>query len=196
MNKKRKPSRAYKLGVSILLVVSLLLLIWSIQSFLKENISLYFQSQLQKKPSIILKDATVVGRAHGEKRWEVKSDSVVISEDKRKAQYKDLKEATIYREEEPYIKLKARFIIMDIDTKDITATGGVEIESASGEKKFYTKELIWKEKEEKLICPGKVKIITPDGVYYARSMTGNLKTGKMELLDVRAEMKVDLDEFK
>lgn len=128
-------------------------------------------------PSVVAEGAQsiVVRDPNGGKAWEFSADRITISSDKLYCTATDVRRGVLYRKGRPFLKLQARQVRLNQQTRDLIATGTV---SASGPDGFSvrTERADWQHQVERLTCPDALhatirglKIDTKNAFYDARA---------------------------
>lgn len=96
-------------------------------------------------------------RHQGEKQAEVTAERVEVSADARFAHFRGVSRATLYREGAPVLHLRAREIVLDRRTQDLTVRGDIEILSAQGDR-MLAPEARWSAARHTLTFPRGVEV--------------------------------------
>jgi len=107
--------------------------------------------------SVAIREAALVLRHQGKKQAEVWAEQVEVSADARFTRFRGISQATLYRDGTPALRLRAREIVLDRRTEDLTALGDIEIVSAQGDR-MLASEARWSAAQRTLTFPRGVEI--------------------------------------
>jgi lipopolysaccharide assembly outer membrane protein LptD (OstA) len=82
---------------------------------------------------------------------------VEVSADARFTRFRGISQATLYRDGTPALRLRAREIVLDRRTEDLTALGDIEIVSEQGDR-MLASEARWSAAQRTLTFPRGVEI--------------------------------------
>lgn len=121
-------------------------------------------------PSVEAHDVQkVIFRKDGHKVWEFSADSISMSSDHKYATAIGIKQAILYRDNKPYVKLKAQKVRLNQHTYNAEATGKVEATSPNGVV-IHTTSAFWLHQTKQLHCPFNVLATVRDVVVESKNV--------------------------
>lgn len=110
-----------------------------------------------------------------EKVWEIRSQTVAISQDKRWAELKGIQRAVALNKGKPLLTLRAEHATYDTVTRTLVVEGNILVEGLKG-LKFSADQLLWQGEKQKVVCPGPIKVQMPQGWMQVERLEADFKT--------------------
>ena len=139
-----------------------------------------------------LEHGELVGKSHGTKSWQFKARVVEVSRDRSSTVFTDIREGIVYNNNRPALKLSARRVIYNSTTEGLQAAGGITL-STGHNLSLATENLTWDPRQQKLICPSRVTIVTAGGKGSAASLSADLRKNELVMRDVNVKIPADED---
>ena len=117
--------------------------------------------------TIDLHGTTLVLRHQGQKQAEVRAGRVEVSGDLRYAAFQDIARAILYDRGKPALSVRANEIVLDRQTSDLRARGGLVLTAPHGYR-LTAPEGVWVAARRQLIFSAGMTIRGPDSVIQAR----------------------------
>lgn len=124
-----------------------------------------------------LENASLVGRAHGAKAWEIAAKTIELNENGTTVTFVSVTKAALLRDGWPVAGLVAGRALYSVPRQTIAVTQGLALHS--GELGVKARSALWSVQEQTLICPGAVVFTLPGGGGRGRNLI--LDLGKQEL---------------
>lgn len=176
-----------KVAIFILIMLGILFLTLATQEYFHSELNKFVQPSNFQLPAISMNGVIIVGRNKGKKEWEITAPSVTVSSNKKDAVYKGELRGTIFNEGEPFLIFSASFVKMQMKNRSFKAQNGVEIKRVDGNETFLTPEIEWDAPTGNFVAPGPIKVVSPNGLFMAKRLTGNTRTGKLMMEHVSFE---------
>ena len=134
------------------------------------------------------------GRAAGHRyttpSWTIIYDHIEASTDSNFINARGIRDAVIYRNGKPYIHMKADHIEADLASKNFTATGHLRARQTTNgvTRTFETGTASWTEYTQLLQMPNPIRLRTQNISLNVRSLTFDVKAGKVNIGDLEARM--------
>jgi len=128
-------------------------------------------------PAIEVEGAeSIIVREAGRKVWEFSADRIVSERDYVTAT--NVRRAVYYRDEKPYLRLAARNVRLNQQTRDLVANGTVQ---ASGPHGFTvrTERAVWKHRARLLQCPLAVRATLRGLTFHTTELSYDTKLGQL-----------------
>ncbi len=119
-----------------------------------------------------------------EKVWEIQSQTVTISQDKRWAELKGVQRAVALNKGKPLLTLRAEYATYDTVTRTLVVEGNILVEGLKG-LKFSASQLLWQGEKQKIICPGPINVQMPQGWARVERLEADLKTRTVTLYNLQ-----------
>lgn len=115
------------------------------------------QPKTAEGPSIVAEGVErIVIRDKGRRVWEFAARKITVTPDRMYAVATDIQRATFYRDDKPYLQLKASQVRLNQQTFDAEATGGVTASGPEGVQ-IRTEDAKWTHRQRLLYCPATVQ---------------------------------------
>jgi hypothetical protein len=135
-------------------------------------------------PAFTVEDAAVVGWGGSTRRWKLSARRVYMMQDARKAVFKDVEGATLYRDGEPILKIRAKEVQLDMLSHDFDARGMIEIDYMATGGSFTASRMHWDARSERLTTRGGLAIRKNDLQVRAGDLELDMKTGDIRFNSV------------
>ncbi len=127
-----------------------------------------------------IEKGTVVGMKAGEKEWEIEADKISLAEDRKRTIFEKIKNAVIFKDNEPYLNIQLNKCIADMGSRSMELVGDVIIETKEGDilkgDRFY-----WDSEEETLASLEPVELIVKENNITADWLISDIELNKLEL---------------
>lgn len=120
----------------------------------------------------------------GRKQYELTAQRLVLTRGDRQTIAEGIRGAVLLGADgKPSLRFTAERAIMDTETKDLKVEGVVRVESLDPKNKvvFETRDMEWRAREERLICPNPVEVRQPGAVLRGSRMTADVRLKRLAL---------------
>ncbi len=133
---------------------------------------------------------------NGKRQWEFHADKVNRSQNGALTTLDQLRQGVYYKDGKPYLWMKAGGLIYDQVLRKLHMKGGVEVKGLNG-LQFNASSLVWNGVSKKFMCPGPVRMNTPDGwIEGAGALIGDLQKQTFSLQKVNGQFRLDSSAMK
>lgn len=141
------------------------------------------------KPDDIKATETIfIARSKGEKLWEIRARFVRITPDGQTAIYKDVTQGVIYRQEKPFLLIKAKNIKLNLHNFDFIASDGIDI-STQDNRSFHTEKIYWSSDAKKLYCPDETIVKAEGKTLRAKTVSIDFRNGEITMSGIEVILK-------
>ena len=123
---------------------------------------------------------TVAGIKDGQKEWEIKADKISLGKDRKNTIFEEIEKVTIFKDNKPYLDIRAEKCIANMGSKSMELVGDVIIETEKGDilkgERFY-----WDSEEETLASLEPVELIIKENTITADWLISDVELNKLEL---------------
>jgi len=117
---------------------------------------------------------------NGQKEWEIEAEKIYLGKNRTNTIFEEIKKATIFKENTPYLDIKAEKSIADMKTKSMEWIGNVTITSEEGDI-LKGEHFFWDSGEEKISSRDPVEIQVKDGLIFAENFSSDKELSNLQL---------------
>jgi len=133
----------------------------------------------------------VSGIKDSKKEWEIEADKISLGKDRKNTIFEEIKKAIIFRDNKPYLDLKAEKCIADMATKNMELVGNVIIETDSGDI-LKGERFFWNSEEENLTSSEPVEVISKENKFTANELYTDTELNNLMLKgNVKVTFRID-----
>jgi len=151
--------------------------------------------RFEMSPEILLhlEGIEIIGRSDGNKAWSAAADSADLTQGGTSVTFTNVKEAAIYEDGRPALRISAGKAVFKFAFGDIDASGGIKV---SSEKGFTVRTEIarWSGYFKRLICPEKVVFTFGGSRLEGKNLTADIGKGEITLDDGVLRIALDSEE--
>ena len=127
-----------------------------------------------------IEQGIVSGMKNGQKEWEIEAEKIYLGKNRTNTIFEEIKKATIFKENTPYLDIKAEKSIADMKTKSMEWIGNVTITSEEGDI-LKGEHFFWDSGEEKISSRDPVEIQVKDGLIFAENFSSDKELSNLQL---------------
>jgi hypothetical protein len=138
----------------------------------------------EKGPSVLARGvrSVVFKDERGRRAWEFAAESIEISADKRWATLVGVRRAVLFRDAKPYLRMSARHVRFDQQTRDWRAHDDLRVQGPDG-LTISSRAAIWNHKAQLLDCPEPVQARLKGADISAPRLRYDAREGKIRTPD-------------
>lgn len=140
--------------------------------------------------AIRFKDATLVGRANGQKVWSFRAKTIDVSKDRRQATFRGVARGELLEKGKKIADLSADAVTYNTFTRDVQVPGVARFELVDGPS-FKVRNVQWDAAESKLICHGGVDASLAGSELHGEKMVANLRAKELTIEKVSGVVRLE-----
>jgi hypothetical protein len=133
---------------------------------------------------VIFNGGKALGHRLKGRSWTADYDRIVSNTDQTVLELEGVHDAVIFKNDKPYLRMRAKHMTVNTLTHDFTATGPIHVETADSKRKqtFQTDAASWSDAAQRLALPHQVEVDTGAGLpLLVGSVQLDVKKGEIEL---------------
>ncbi|MDD3656622.1 MAG: LPS export ABC transporter periplasmic protein LptC [Atribacterota bacterium] len=134
------------------------------------------------EPPVRIGEGQVLGIKDEKKEWLIEADTISIGEDRESTLFENIKQMTIFKDEEPHLNISAQKCIANMQSKDMELNGDVVISKEDGDS-LRGEKVFWHSEEQRLSSNEQVELKVDDNYIIAGGFSTNMEMTQLELFN-------------
>jgi hypothetical protein len=137
---------------------------------------------------VIFNEGKALGHRLKGRSWTAQYDRIVSSSDQTRLELDGVHDTIIFKDDKPYLRVRAKHMTVNTVTHDFAATGAIHIETVDPKRKqtFDTDSASWADAAQHLALPHEVTVGTgAERPLLVGSVQLDVKSGEIQLRNVR-----------
>lgn len=140
--------------------------------------------------AIRFKNATLVGRANGQKVWSFEAKTIDVSKDRRTATFRGIARGELLQDGKKVASLSAEEVFYNTFSRNVKVPGGARFELVEGPV-FQVRDVQWNASQSRLTCSGGVTATLAGSELHGEKMMADLRAKELVIEKVSGVLRLE-----